>query len=141
MAQILPMTPEERRKFYESRNNDVLVDFDGTLCEWSYPNMGPPTPGAKAAMTFLRANGLCVVVNTCRMSPEFNSSSERMAMADALGKWFKFWQIPYDEIDLGYRGKRLAAVSVDDQAVGFRGNWGRAVREILDRVELRRSRG
>ncbi len=136
-----PMTLKERQEFYIKRNNDVVVDFDGTLCRWSYPDMGPPTVGARKAMKWLRGQGMRVIINTCRMSPEFNTETERLHTMMRLEEWMHKYNIPYDDIDDGNNGKRLGAVFIDDQAVSFGGDWTLACQQTMVRRDMKRKRG
>lgn len=135
-----PLTLAERRRFYRNRNKEVLVDFDGTLCQWSYPDMGQPTPGARGAMKELKRMGLRVVVWTCRLSPEFNTEEERKEVMEDLHAWLKRNNIPYDEIDDGTNGKRLGCVWIDDKATNYSDNWGRTLRNVRHIVDLQRGR-
>ena len=44
----------------------ISVDFDGTICEVSYPTVGKERKGAKKYINKLYNTGYGVVINTCR---------------------------------------------------------------------------
>ena len=44
----------------------IAIDFDGTLVEIDWPNVGKPLPGAIEAIKQLHADGHKLILNTCR---------------------------------------------------------------------------
>ncbi len=56
----VPSDPEERRKFV------VAVDFDGTLCREAYPEIGEARTEIIVALIRLRAEGVRLILWTCR---------------------------------------------------------------------------
>ncbi len=131
-APAIPLTPAEKLRVYQARHQEILVDFDGTLCEWAYPGMGAPMPQARESLEFLRAKGLRIVVWSSRMDPSIYTEDERAKAATDIAFWMHEHAIPYDAIDTGNSGKRLAAVYVDDRAVHLGGyGWSAALMGIL----------
>jgi len=128
----VPLTPQQRREFYDQAKDIVLVDFDGTLCAWSYPEMGRPELGARHFMKSLIKRGLKPVVWSCRFSPEFNTEVEIAREIQRVGHWLARWRIPYHAIDAGNNGKALCLAYVDDRGVAYTGNWDR----VLSRVDV-----
>lgn len=135
-----PLTPQQRRQFYDDVKDRVLVDFDGTLCQWSYPDMGEPEPGARIFMKSLIARGLKPIVWSCRFSPEFNTLEEIAEAIDKAAAWLKQHNIPYAGIDTGQSGKTLCLAYVDDRGAQYTGNWNSVLRRIdaLQAEEQRR---
>lgn len=139
------MTEQEKLAIYSARKNDALVDFDATLCQWAYPDFGEPTEDAAWAMATLQAMGMRVVVYTARMDRSIYPLRERLATQRKIHEWLTQHGIPFDEIDLGEFGKRVAGVIIDDKAAHFCGDWRdtlnhvRAVREI-DEEKFQRTR-
>ncbi len=128
------LTPQERRKFYDEAKDIVMVDFDGTLCRWSYPDMGEPEPGARHFMKSLITRGLRPIVWSCRTSPEFNTEDEVADVITRIGRWCQKWNIPYHAIDCGQSGKRLCLAYVDDRNAQYTGQWAPVLRRI-DRLQ------
>lgn len=44
----------------------IAIDFDGTICEVSYPKVGDERVGAKEYINKLYEEGYGIVINTCR---------------------------------------------------------------------------
>lgn len=44
----------------------IAIDFDGTICEVSYPKVGEERKGAKKYINRLYKKGYGIVINTCR---------------------------------------------------------------------------
>ena len=125
-----PLTSDEKYGRYEAAAKIVLVDFDGSLCHFSYPNLGEPIQGARYFMKALIARGLQPVVWSSRMSPELYTEEERAASIDKIAGWLNFHDIPYHAIDTGNSGKRLCLAYVDDRGVHADGRWDAMLRKI-----------
>ncbi len=140
------LTQAEKWDEYKRASEEVLVDFDNTLCQWAYPDMGEPIPRARYFMQALIARGLRPVVWSSRMSPEIYTMEERAAAVEKIARWLHQYDIPYHSIDTGENGKRLCLAYVDDRGVHANGNWDamlRKVDHIRAKVEptLRQKRG
>ena len=44
----------------------IVIDFDGTICEHKFPDIGEPMPGVKEALETLKKSGFRIIVHTCR---------------------------------------------------------------------------
>jgi hypothetical protein len=110
----------------------VAVDFDGTLCEGCYPNIGPLKEGAREALLTFRNLGYRIIIYSCRTchwhydiyggDPKQNSM-ERPTVK-AMVDWLHANDLPYDLVDDGSRGKVVADYYIDDKAIRFVDNWG-----------------
>ena len=60
-------TSKDKMDHYRERGREVLVDFDGTLCEFNYPKLGPPRDGALKFILWLISKDLrpCSVILGC----------------------------------------------------------------------------
>lgn len=132
MSRQVALTQDEKYVEYDRAAKEVLVDFDATLCQWAYPDMGDPEPGAKFFMKQLLHRGLRPIVWTSRMSPEIYTLDERNDTLVRIMDWLEKHEIPYHEIDTGDSGKRLALAWVDDRAVHYsgEGRWEPVLRKI-----------
>lgn len=113
----------------------ICVDFDGTICDFAFPGIGPPKQGVAAALSTFRALGYRILIYSCRSCswypeifgaepvPERARVKEMVAYLDAHG-------IPYDEIDDGAKGKPLADFYIDDKGIRFENNWASIVQFI-----------
>ncbi len=114
----------------------ISVDFDLTLCQSNYPDLGPVIPGAKEALTILKSLGYRIIISSCRScgwnweeyypGTSFVPATER-PVYKAMVDWLKVNDIPYDIIDDGTKGKVSASYFVDDKAIRFENNWDQIV--------------
>lgn len=116
----------------------VAVDFDGTLCEWKFPEIGEAKEGAAQALQRMRDAGYSILIWSCRTShwhyDIFGGDPEQPTLdrqrVREMREWLELHHIPFDEIDDGSRGKPLADFYIDDKAVRFENNWS----EIGERI-------
>jgi hypothetical protein len=121
----------------------IAVDFDGTICEFAYPDIGPPKPGVREALTRLRELGYEVIIYSCRtanwhpdifLKPgEQNCRAEHREVVHAMRDFLDEHNIPYDAIDYGNKGKPTADFYIDDKGVRYDNNWP----EVVAFVEAR----
>ena len=111
------LTQSEKYTLYYQASREVLVDFDGTLCEFEYPSLGPPRRGARTFMLWLKERDLKPVVWSSRFSDSFITVHERNDLLERIHAWLVAYNIPFYEIDTGLMGKRLALAYVDDRGV------------------------
>lgn len=108
----------------------VCVDFDGTICEHRYPDVGQLMPGVREALLRFRDLGFRIIISSCRTchwnyevfggNPE-DSVMMRQPVRDMCDFLLQH-DIPFDEIDFGDKGKVMADFYIDDKAVRFT-NW------------------
>jgi len=109
----------------------IAVDFDGTLCDHAYPEIGAVKPGAKAALDIFKALGYEIIIWSCRSchwdydiyggdpAQPVLERKQVKAMVDFL----KANDIPFDHIDDGSKGKPSADFYIDDKAIPYQNNW------------------
>jgi uncharacterized HAD superfamily protein len=98
----------------------IAIDFDGTICESHWPEIGHEIPGAVQTIKRLHKHGHKIIIWTCRTG-------------DALDKvihWLIQHRVPYDAINANlperikaYKGdtrKVSADLYVDDKGLGVR---------------------
>ncbi len=127
------LSEKDKFKAYSKCAKDVLIDMDGTLCEWGYPGFGPPTTGAKEALREMRKRGLRVVIWTSRVDRKLYTEQEVADSVFQIKKWCYTHDIEIDEIDVGDRGKRLGLAYVDDRGVNFSGRWNSVLKQVWAR--------
>ena len=44
----------------------IVIDFDGTICEHKFPDIGEPTPDVREALETLKKAGYRIIIHTCR---------------------------------------------------------------------------
>lgn len=107
----------------------IAVDFDGTIVEHEFPDIGPLKEGAVEALKALKKAGHQIIIWTCRKGEE-----ERQ-----LRMFLREKKIPFDTIntpipgfDLGTR-KVYADIYIDDKGVRFEENWNELKKIITGR--------
>ena len=110
-------------------NIKIAVDFDGTIVEHRYPEIGQLRRGAKEVMNELKSCHHTIIIWTCRYLKK-----DLVAMRDFLLSN----GIPFDWINCNAPGlsfhpepKIYADVYIDDRALGFPGDWFRIRGELL----------
>ena len=78
------------------KNKTIAVDFDGTLCEYSFPDIGKQTDHQKKLMKKLidlRSCGYKIILYTCR-----GDNDEYKCLTDAI-EWCKKQGLEFDAIN------------------------------------------
>lgn len=101
-----------------SYKKSLVLDFDGTIVDHCFPDIGPIKPGAIEAITRLRTK-FHIIISSARNSSVFESRSSH----DEMVKFIQENNIPHDQIDDGSFGKLPAIAYIDDRAVEFKDNW------------------
>ncbi len=106
----------------------IVIDFDGTICEHKFPDIGEPTPGVKEALETLRTAGFHIIIHTCRTASYWKGKipSNQPKLIEGFMKYHK---LPYDMI--WAPDKPVAFAYIDDKAVRFNNNW----KEITDNIQ------
>ncbi|WP_372712959.1 HAD hydrolase family protein [Ilyobacter sp.] len=119
----------------------VAIDFDGTIVDSSFPDIGEIKPNAERVIKRLFGEGHKIIIWTCR--PVNNKGMEEMK------KWLNFKDIPYHKINENIDGikittsnKVFADVYIDDMDVHCREkgvDWYR-IEEIFENTGVFRLR-
>ena len=109
----------------------LVVDFDGTIVDSAYPDIGKPKPGVKEALQELQAEGYRICIFSARNSND-SDTHKLQEMRHALDTY----GIPYDIIDEGKSGKPIADYYIDDRAIEFKDDWKAVVERIKNRKDL-----
>ena len=74
-----------------TRKTIIAVDFDGTLCEHKYPDIGPPHTNIITRLKQMKAAGFALILWTCR---------EGKDLEDAI-EWCKGFGLEFDRVNEG----------------------------------------
>lgn len=112
----------------------ISVDFDGTIAENAWPEIGQPIPGAIQALRQLHRDGHKIIINSCRAG-----APERL-----MKQWLTVNRIPYDAINenllerieqYGEDCRKISAdVYIDDKGLFCRIDWP-AIVSAIKRME------
>lgn len=120
---------------------NIVVDFDGTICDFAFPGIGSIKSGALYALTTLRSMGFRIIISscrTCKFYPEIFAAEDGKMGADSIGhkamvKWLDDNKVPYDEVDDGIKGKPMADYYIDDKGVHYNNDWCSVIQNIISR--------
>ena len=101
----------------------VAIDWDGTLVEHKWPEMGEWLPGAVDFVKALQKRGFKVVIHSCRAGYLKGNTEIRERLNAAGLKDVTLHTEP---------GKPLAVAYVDDRGVHFGGDFDAALKQILE---------
>ena len=117
----------------------IIIDFDGTICGFKFPDCGPPEPGVKEALQEIRDMGYEIVIHSCRTS---SIRLDNPDLPDSLSEFFTIQNfmvlhnLPFDVILTNKNhDKPSATFYIDDCGVSYRGSWPDVVNEIKERKE------
>lgn len=105
----------------------IAVDFDGTLVEHEYPDIGPIKPGAAEALRSFKKAGHKILIWTCRQGAE--EQNVRLFLLQN--------NIPFDSINTPVPGYDLATrkvyadLYIDDKGLRFEDNWEEIRRLVI----------
>jgi len=107
----------------------IICDFDGTIVEFAYPEMGEPKPRVKENLQRLKDMGYEIHIASCRTSHEVNKYPiDRQVQVRMMEEYLDKHEIPYDRVL--NNDKALGVWYIDDRAIAFRGDWDKVVAEI-----------
>lgn len=118
-SKFAPRAPREL-KFYKT----IAVDFDGTLCENKFPDIGAPKPLVIKYIKRQQAKGAHIILDTCR-----ENGTRRALLDEALQfcaeQGIKIYAVnenpdnPFpEEYGTGYDGRKVFAdIYIDDKAI------------------------
>jgi len=55
----------------------AVIDFDGTLCKFAFPDVGPIEPNVRMALQMLRDAGYTIKIHSCRTATYWGRPEER----------------------------------------------------------------
>ena len=98
----------------------IVIDFDGTICEHKFPDIGEPMPGVKEALETLKKAGYRVIIHSCRTASYWKNilPGNQPKLVEGFMKYHK---LPYDTI--WTPDKPIGVAYIDDKAIRFDNNW------------------
>ena len=109
----------------------AIIDFDGTLCKFAFPDVGPIEPCAKVALEMLRKAGYKIKIHSCRTATYWGREDERESHMQLMKNFMEENELPHDEIILSRTmDKPIADVYIDDRAIRYANNWLEIARRL-----------
>jgi len=99
----------------------IAIDFDGTIVENDWPNVGPVIPGALEVIELLHLHGHKLILNTCRVDGTLKIAEDFLKAQD-MHHCFLCVNVNDPELILHYGvdcRKISADIYIDDRAIGI----------------------
>jgi len=127
----------------DAKSKIIAIDFDGTIVEHEFPNIGPLMPFAKEAINNLHEQGHYIIIWTCRNMTEPDHPEWDQAPVPAVMEFLKANGVHFDSINENHPSmgfwlqsrKIFADVYIDDRNMGGFPGWESALVRITDFVE------
>ena len=113
----------------------ILVDFDDTLFEGKFPDIGPVKPGAKEAMTAFKSMGFVVRIFSCRTNGYAKEKGSDEHNRDLMIQALRREGIPFDDVVMAHEGKPFSEFVIDDKGIKFSNNWTEIV-EMVSQADI-----
>jgi|TARA_Y100000294_G_scaffold83424_1_gene78318 hypothetical protein len=112
------------------KQQSIVVDFDGVICEHRFPDVGEPSEGVQEALNTLRKAGYRIVIHSCRTSFRFKNllSGDQF---ERIKDYMKHYKLPFDKI--WEPEKPIGVAYIDDKGIKFNNNWGEITDKLLSR--------
>lgn len=115
----------------------AVIDFDGTLCKFAFPDVGPIEPDVRAALETLKKAGYTIKIHSCRTATFWDRPHEREIHTQLIIDFMMKHGLPYDEIILSRTmDKPIADVYIDDRAIRYDNNWLEIARRLSNIADL-----
>ena len=102
----------------------AIIDFDGTLCKFMFPDVGPIEPDVRVALETLKQAGYIIKIHSCRTATYWDNENERRIHIKAIQDFMKQHKLPYDKLIMSITmDKPIADVYIDDRAIRYDNNW------------------
>ncbi|MFW6310950.1 MAG: hydrolase [Nanoarchaeota archaeon] len=103
----------------------IAIDFDGTIAENAYPELGDIKEEAKEFINFLKDEGIRVVIWTCRTNEEEVKEHliKNGVHFDAFNNNDAITNEEFEEYGFEDSRKIGADYVIDDRAIRFEDNW------------------
>ena len=102
----------------------AVIDFDGTLCKFAFPDVGPVEPNVRKALEILKKAGYTIKIHSCRTATYWDNEDERKQHILLIKDFILEYGLPCDEIILSpTMDKPIADVYIDDRAIRYENNW------------------
>ena len=121
--------PEKKMQSQKPKDKIVVIDFDGTLCKFAFPDVGPIEPDVKIALQLLKDAGYIIKIHSCRTASYWNRPNERITHVALIQQFMLENKLPYDELILT-DNKPIADVYIDDRAIRYNNNWLEIAKEL-----------
>lgn len=121
---------------HEKNNLIIAIDFDGTICDLSFPEVGKMKPEADKYVNMLFDEGHHIIINTCR-SGIYEGLAETFMKENKIHYHFINSNMPYMIEAYGQDCRKISAdIYIDDKCLmGIPKTWKEIYEIIQERKE------
>jgi hypothetical protein len=118
----------------EKHNLIIAIDFDGTIAEFSFPEVGPMKPEADKYINMLFDEGHHIIINTCR-SGIYEGLAETFLRENKIHFHYINSNMPYMIEQYGQDCRKISAdIYIDDKCLmGLPDTWEEIYNIIQER--------
>ena len=118
----------------------IAVDFDGTIVEHKYPDIGKPLPFAFETLKMLQKAGYRLILWTIREGNELEEAVE-FCRKNGIEFYAVNSNYPDDEPKTSQPRKVLADIYIDDRNFGGFPGWGEIGQTLLENIDYQQKKG
>jgi len=110
----------------------AIIDFDGTISTFEFPEIGTPQPDVREALLKLKELGYQIHIHSCRTATYWDHTLckyNREQHIQLVHDFLEDNDLPYDKLILEM-DKPVAELYIDDRGVGYRGSWQDVIRQV-----------
>ena len=105
----------------------IVIDFDGTICEHKFPDIGEPNAWRKRGAGNFKEAGYRIIIHTCRTASYWKGIIPGN-QPKLIEGFMKYHKLPYDTIWMP--DQPIGVAYIDDKAIRFENNWKAIVENI-----------
>lgn len=118
----------------EIRKLVLAIDFDGTIAEEKWPEVGELRYEAKKYINQLHQDGHKIVINTCR-SGVYEGMAEQFLLDNAIAFDYINCNLPEKILEFKQDCRKISAdIYIDDKCIGGLPSWKEIYRIIQKRT-------
>lgn len=110
----------------------IVIDFDGTIVENQYPEIGKLKENAREIIRLLKMKGHSIIISTCRQG-YYEGLVEAFLSEEGIPFDYINCNLPSDIIEYGADCRKISGdVYIDDKQVGGLPSWNEIYEYILN---------
>ncbi len=113
----------------KKRRKKITVDFDGTITDDVFPDVGNPKDGVIEALQRLSEAGFEIIIHTCRTGSYFKGMLDEDQF-DRVRDYLEYYDIPFDQIWVP--DKPIASAYIDDKGIRYKNNWPEIAESLIN---------
>ncbi len=116
----------------------IAIDFDGTICEHRWPEVGNPTLGVREALMEFKKMGFRIIIHSVRTASYWAEDAkvdprlDPARQVEVIRQFMEEHDLPYDEICMA--DKPIAFAYIDDRAHRYENNWYELTQRVREEL-------